>query len=284
MRNLGRFVFAALILTSVTAYAGRGGSGGRIRAATASGSVDAIVAEVERAEKLACIGCIDDVMKLMDHESAKVRDVAGWWLGKRGVRTEVISVAQARFAGQDPTAARNAADVLGGMRDFYTIPALTGYLTKPLDEASAMAAVHALGEIGHPSAMASLQSAARSSMPGLRSAALKAMRELRAPLGKSAPTDAAPILAQLSDSDETVRREAALTCGYVRDAAAVGTLVTLVQSDPSAAVRKAAAWAIGEIGAYAQIDASAAAALSAARNDQDAFVRSVATGALGRLK
>ena len=109
MRFIGRLLVAGVLLSSVTAQAGRGGSTGRILQATASGSVDAIVAEVERAEKLACLGCIDAVMKLIDHDSAKVRDVAGWWLGKRGVRSEVISLAQARFAGQDPVAARNAA-------------------------------------------------------------------------------------------------------------------------------------------------------------------------------
>jgi HEAT repeat protein len=284
MRNLGSLLVAGVMFLSVTAEAGRGGSTARIRQAAKSGSIDSIVAEVERAEKLACLGCIDEVMKLVDHDSAKVRDVAGWWLGKRGVRSEVISVAQARFAGQDPVAARNAADVLGGMRDFTTVPALSAFLAKPLDEASGMAAAHALGEIGHPTGLTALKAATGSSLPGVRSAAVAAMRNLRAPLGKSAPADASAILAQLSDADANVRAEAAMTAGYVRDAGAISTLVGLVQNDGSAAVRKAAAWAIGEIGSHAAVDGSATAALTAAQKDTDAFVRSVATGALGRLK
>jgi HEAT repeat protein len=284
MRHIGCLLVAGAMLISASAQAGRNGSQSKIRQAAASGSVDSIVAQVERAEKLACLGCIDEVMKLMDHQSAKVRDVAGWWLGKRGVRNEVIAIAQARFAGQDPVAARNAADVLGGMRDFTTVPALSSFLGKPLDEASGMAAAHALGEIGHPTGLVALKAAAGSNLAGVRSAALAAMRNLRAPLGKAAPADASAILAQLSDADAGVREQAAMTAGYVRDAASVSALANLATSDSSAQVRKAAVWAIGEIGAYNAIDGSGTAALTAAQRDADALVRSVATGALGRLK
>jgi len=284
MRTLGCFVFAGLLLSSVTAHAGRGSSAAKIRAAVASGSADSIVAEIERAEKLACLGCIDEVMKLVDHDSQRVRDVAGWWLGKRGARDEVIAVAEARFAGQDPVAARNAADVLGGMRDFATLPSLSTFLRSPLDEASGVAAARALGQIGHPNGLAALQAASQSQLAGVRAAALSAMRDLRAPLGQKAPTDAASVMTQLGDADAAVRRQAALTAGYVRDAAAATALAGLLKSDPSPQVRKAAAWAIGEIGAYSAIDGTATAALAAAQDDGDAFVRSVATGALGRLK
>src|SRR5438445_5125112 len=121
-------ILIVALLAPVSAFAGRGGSTVAIKAAVQSGSADAIVAELERAEFLACLSCIDAVLPLVDHDSARVRDAAGWWLGRRGVRTEVIDSMQARLAGSDPLAARNAGDVLAALRDYTTLPALTTYL------------------------------------------------------------------------------------------------------------------------------------------------------------
>src|SRR5438045_3874331 len=104
----------ALSLPSL-ALAGRGATTVAIQAAIASGSADTIVAELERAEILACLACIDPIRKLTDHPSARVRDAAGWWLGRRGIRDAVIADMTARLSQQDPAAARNAADVLGGL-------------------------------------------------------------------------------------------------------------------------------------------------------------------------
>src|SRR5437763_8908985 len=112
-----RRLCGVLLLCASPALAGRGGSTGAIKAAVASGSADAIVAEVERAEVLACLSCIAPVLALVDHPAARVRDVAGWWLGKRGVRGEVLAGMRARLAGGDPVAAEHACDVLGAMRD-----------------------------------------------------------------------------------------------------------------------------------------------------------------------
>src|SRR5689334_23005136 len=79
------------------ARAGRGGSTAAIKAAIASGSVDTIVAELERAEFLACTSCIAPVMQLADHPSYKVRQAAGWWLTRRGARQEVLTQMTARL-------------------------------------------------------------------------------------------------------------------------------------------------------------------------------------------
>src|SRR5262245_7469281 len=117
-------VTAALLVASTSAYAGRGASRESIQAAIASNSPDAIVAEVERAEKLACISCIGVVLPLVDHDSARVRNVAAWWLNKRGVRGEVRDMAYVRLQGQDARLARNAAETLGTMRHAEAVPAL----------------------------------------------------------------------------------------------------------------------------------------------------------------
>ncbi|HEX4457302.1 MAG TPA: hypothetical protein VIA18_05000, partial [Polyangia bacterium] len=113
--------FVMIALLSSSAWAGRGGSQIAIQAAVESGSTDAIVAEIERAEYLACLGCIGVVQGLVDHPEQRVRDAAGWWLTRRGVRTEVIAQMTARLTtGSDPVAARNAGDVLAAMRDYST--------------------------------------------------------------------------------------------------------------------------------------------------------------------
>jgi HEAT repeat protein len=263
-----------------TALAGRGGSTVAIERAAASGSVDAVIAELERAEYLACLSCIDSVMKLVDHKSDKVREAAGWWLSKRGARVVVIADMSARLTEQDPIAARNAADVLRGMRDPQTLPQLAGYLAKPLDEASGQAAARAIGAIGHPAGLKALSGALTSPLAGVRSAALTALRSLRAPVGQKTVSDAQTTLMSLfGDADAAVRVQAAYTAGHWKDRGAVAPLAQLVAGDASPLVRKAAAWALGEIG-----DGAGRAALTGAQSDPDAQVRSVANGALGRLQ
>src|SRR6476619_3509112 len=152
-------VFASVLALSSPAFAGFGSSAVAIKAAVQSGSVDAIVAELEKAEELPSQGAIAVVLPLVDHDSWRVRDAAGWWLTRRGVRTQVIANMTARLSGSDPIAARNAGDVLAAMRDYATLPALTTYLSKPLDESSGISVARAVGAIGHPSAVSTLQSA-----------------------------------------------------------------------------------------------------------------------------
>jgi HEAT repeat protein len=264
---------------STVALAGRGGSTLGIEAAVRSGSVDSIVGEVERAEALACLSCIAPVRLLVDYDSPQVREVAGWWLGRRGVRDELLADMKARLLAQDPVAARNAADVLRGMKDYTALPALMTYLANPLDEESGVAAARAIGAIGHPDGLAALKGALVSPLAGVRAAALSGWRNLRALPGSKTVSDASALMPLLTDADLSVRREAAYTAGYLLDKNAVGALSQVVTSDAAPAVRKAAAWALGQIGSGAAVGA-----LTAATNDTDPLVRSVAMGALGRLK
>jgi HEAT repeat protein len=275
MRNL---VGLGIVLATTAAWAGKGGSTTLIQSAIASGSVDTIVAELERAEYLPSTSAIPVVMQLIDHDSYKVREAAGWWLTRRGARNEMMDMATARLAGQDPVAARNAADLLSGMRDPSTLPVLAKYLAAPLDEASGMAAANAIGQIGHPAGLKALQGALSSPLAGVRNQALASLRDLRAPIGQTVATTSATFSTQFTDADAGVRTQAAYTAGHLHDRAAVTPLSQLVAGDTSPQVRKAAAWALGEIG-----DTAAGAALTAALNDADALVRSVAKGALGRL-
>jgi len=283
MINHTRYLTKVLVVTLIAgaasvAQAGRGSSGASIKAAIASNSADAIVSELERAEFLPCVGCISEVIKLVDHDSPKVRDVAGWWLTRRGAREEMLTSMHARLGGSDPIAARNAAQVLAAMRDHTSVPVLGSYLKQPPDEQSGRAAARALGSIGHPAARAHLVTAFSSSLPGVRAASVSAIRDLRAKIGERVIMDASALAPLFADADAEVRREAALTAGYLGDKAAVPALIAQL-SDSDAQVRKAAAWALGELK-----DGTARPALQAALNDAHPFVRSIATAALKKLR
>ena len=280
-------IFASVLALSSPAFAGFGSSSVALKAAVQSGSVDAIVAELEKSEELPSNGAIDVVLPLVDHDSWRVRDAAGWWLTRRGVRTQVIASMTARLSGSDPIAARNAGDVLAAMRDFSTIPALATFLQKPLDEDSGVAAAKALGAIGHPSALSALNGALASSLAGVRAQAAASLRTLRAPRGATVAASYAPLMPLVADADANVRRQAIMTVGFIGGAgkvAATSDVITALSSaatgDPSATVRKAAAWALGELK-----DGSARAALMQAQaNDSDPLVRSIATAALSNLR
>ena len=95
-------VALTLCATAVPAVAGRGGSNGRISGAVTSNSIDAIIAEVERAENLLCPDCVPTVRKLLSHDNFDVRQVAAWWFAKRpGLREQTATLMrQARATGK----------------------------------------------------------------------------------------------------------------------------------------------------------------------------------------
>ncbi len=267
------------------AWAGHGSSSVALQAAVQSGSVDAIVAELEKAEELPSVGAIDVVLPLVDHASYRVRDAAGWWLTRRGVRTQVLADMTARLSGSDPIAARNAGDVLAAMRDYSTLPALAAYVAKPLDEESGVAVARAIGAIGHPSGVTALQTALGSSLAGVRAQAAASLRDLRAPRGSVVAASTTVLLPLLNDADANVRRQAAMTIGFIAQSggdasAALTPLSSAATGDPAAAVRKAAAWALGTLK-----DGNARAALMQVQaNDADPLVRSIATASLANLR
>lgn len=284
MRTVAILAFV-VALSSSPAFAGFGSSAVALKAAVQSGSVDAIVAELEKAEELPSLGAIDVVMPLVDHASYRVRDAAGWWLTRRGVRTQVIANMTARLTGSDPIAARNAGDVLAAMRDYSTLPALTTYLAAPLDEDSGVAVARAVGAIGHPSGVTALSTALGSSLAGVRAQAAASLRDLRAPRGSKVAASTATLLPLVADGDANVRRQAITTIGFIAQSggdasAALTTLASAATGDPSAVVRKAAAWALGETR-----DGGARAALQQAQaNDSDPLVRSIAAASLANLR
>jgi HEAT repeat protein len=284
MLKSATFAFVLLGLGSLAApaLAGRGSSPGAIKTAIASGSVDAISAELERSEQLVCAGCVDDVRPLVDHPDRRVRQVAAWWLARRGLRSELFIEMATRLGAPDSRKAEAAADVLGSLRTTKAVEPLGAALNNPAFDAQARAAMAAaLGRIGDPAGAPALGAASQDPNATVRAAALDAARELRGPL------DARIALARLRDADEAVRVAAIHTLGASRGLftgasreEATAALATVLRQDARARVRRKAAWALGEIKADVALGALA---LSAAQKDADPSVRALAGVALSKL-
>jgi HEAT repeat protein len=246
-KNIQNLVAAMAVATALlapgAAHAGRGGSAAKILNAVQSGSVDAIVAEVERTERLVCGGCIDVVRELLDHPRYEVREVAAWWFAKRPALAEVIRTRSlADLVGKDSEQARNGADFLGTLRNRTAVPALsTAAVRTDLSAEARLHIVRALGTIADASANPALTAAVR-------------------------------------DADAGVRAEAAAVIGNVRDGAGRAALEAALGQDADAVVRRNAAWALGRIG-----NAASRTALDAGSRDASPLVRLTAMAALSEL-
>jgi HEAT repeat protein len=224
------------------------------------------------------------VTPLVDHDDRRVRQVAAWWLSRRGLRSELFVQMAYRLAQPDSRLARNAADVLGGMRYAKAIEPLGAALHNPVFDAEARSAMAlALGRIGEPAAAPALVTALAAKEAPVRSSALQALRELRGPL------DPGPAAGLLKDAIEEVRMEATYTVasrGHTLDARSrdlvTVALIDRLGRDPSASIRRKAAWALGEIGASAALAGDALR--GSASGDRDLSVRTLARAALGRLQ
>ncbi|MDB4955019.1 MAG: lyase domain protein repeat-containing protein [Myxococcales bacterium] len=280
MKNINKFAavafaFVASITASVTpALAGKDGSNAKIVSAVRSGSVDAIVAEVERAEALMCEECIQTITNLTEDNRFAVREVAAWWFAKRPQMRELMASQMIDDLGTgDSFHVRNAADFLGGVREYTALPALRTTITRSgLSSEAKLAIVRAVGFMAHLSGNSILQTAMGDADATVRAAAIVAWRDV---LGQMSVT---PIESRLGDSDAGVRAEAATVLGAYGDANVAATLEQLVVSDPDAFVRRNAAWALGKIG-----QASSRDALTKASEDKSGLVKLVAKAALSSL-
>jgi HEAT repeat protein len=275
MKTLIKIAAVTLALfASPPAFAGKGGSAAAIQSAVRSNSVDAILAEVERAEKLMCSQCIDVMTNLTEHPRYEVRNVAAWWFAKRPALAKVMAEQFGQeLASGETLAVRNAADFLGGSGTLSALPGLRAAIKRDVGAEAKLAIVRAVRSLSHNGGNAVLTHAMGDASPAVRAAAAAAWREI---LGQ---TDASPVAPLLGDADATVRAEAATVVGGFRFAGAATTLEGLVANDASATVRRNAAWALGRIGS-----SSSRAALTLASGDKSSLVRMTARAALSRLR
>ncbi len=278
MRKLAiAIAIAASLSLGGLAHAGRGSSSGQIKSAIRSGSADAIIAELERAERLICGACVEPVLELVDHADYRVREAAAWWIARRpALKVEVRDLATARLYGEDSTLARNGADALGTFRHPDAIPALAFASSRAdLDGEARAAAVRALGTITHRDAAPAILAAMGDSDARVRAAAVTAFGELRGPIG----ADPGNLGVLTADPDLSVRRLATAMLGRHATQSARDALIDTLANDPDTLVRRNAAWALGRIGDRAARPALEAAAAS----DPSRLVRSIAEAAISDL-
>jgi len=271
-KQLAAVAFTVIAVGGV-AQAGRGGSSGRIRSAVATHSVDAIIAEIERAEHLVCQSCEEVMMALVDHDRYEVREAAAWWFAKRpSVNAVMTAQMVSDLSGTDSVSVRNAADYLGTVKAYGSLTELATAMGSGVDADARLHIVRAAGRMGHKNGNPILVAGMADADAAVRVEAVDRYRDIRK------QTDATPIYGLLGDSDVTVRAHAATAIGGLQGAGARATLETLVISDPDASVRRNAAWALGQIG-----DAASTDVLRQAKNDPSGLVRRTANAALALL-
>ncbi len=278
MTTLGTFIYSAALVVGLsfatTAEAGRGGSARKIQQAITSGSSDAIIAELERAEGLACGECVTLVARLTEDSRYEVREVAGWWFAKRpGLSKPLAEGFVADLASGDTIAVRNAADFLGATVSFTALPALRAAIGRELGVEARLALVRAAKSLAHIDGNPVLTTAMRDGTASVRVAAVEAWRDIRT------QTDATPAVALLADTDAGVRAAAATVVGAMGGTAGLSALQTLVASDADPFVRRNAAWALGQLGGESSRDA-----LMRATTDKSGLVRMTAKAALAALR
>lgn len=238
-----------------------------------------IWAVLEHGEKVECLDCIPDVAKLLYDSNAKTREIAAWWLRRRifGVfgEGEVYSqVLSTLTGGSDESSRAYAAEALG---EFLIADGIAPVAKAAVSDDSAMvrqSAVRALDRLNDEGPSAELSTAIGDTDEGVRLAALNAAVHINV----FSRVDA--IVGRLSDDSADVRRRAAEVLGTMRSSDAVVGLMGLAdpkqESDPR--VRVSAIGALGKIG-----DPQAQAVITAAMNDEDPLVQSVARIALQSL-
>jgi hypothetical protein len=278
MTNLKKHIASAalaLLVSQGVAQAGRGGSASRIKNAVATGSVDAIIAEVERAEHLVCQDCRDPMMALLEHDRYEIREVAGWWFAKRpSLKKMLIPGMQADLASASDLDVRNAADFLGTVRDLGSVDALTAVLQGGTAAADArLHVIRGLGRIGATTANPGITLGMSDADARVRREALIAWAAV---LGQS---DAGNAINLATDGNSQVRARACAVVGQFRDGRARAALEQVVLSDADPAVRRNAAWALGRIG-----ERASRPVLETASQDPSGLVRRTARAAITLLR
>jgi HEAT repeat protein len=275
MKNIIKLAAVGLLaLAPSAALAGKGGSASAIQAAMASGSSDAIAAELERTESLICEDCAALVTVLTEDSRYSVREVAAWWFGRRpALRDMLVDGFIADLPHGDTIKVRNAADFLGRTRTLSAIAPLRAAIHRgDLGVEARLAVVRAVGYMGHTNGNDVLVTAMADPDASVRGAAVAAWRDM---LGQQV---AAPVVALLGDLDAFVRAQAAAVVGGMGEQSGRAALEALVTRDPDSAVRRNAAWALGQLG-----NAASRAVLIEATSDKSGLVRGVAKASLAKL-
>jgi hypothetical protein len=215
------------------------------------------------------------MINLTEDNRYAVREAAAWWFARRpGSKDIMVSQMKDDLAGGDSIHVRNAADFVGRVREYKTLPDLRIAIKRTdLSAEAKVAIVNAVGFMAHIDGNGILTTAMQDAEPTVRQAAVTAWRDI---LGQM---DVTPVVGMLNDSDAKVRAQAATVVGAYASKAALAQLENLVVNDTDPYVRRNAAWALGKIGSL-----SSQNALMTATKDPSGLVSGYARAALATLK
>jgi len=236
---------------------------------------------LEHGEKVECLDCIPVVSKLLYDSNAKTREISAWWLRRRifGVfgPGEIYSRVVAGATDQSQSESRRAYAV-NALGEFLNPAGVSPVAQALMGDDSAqvrVAAAAALERLNSEGPNGELGAALADPDENVRLAALHASISVNV----FSATDS--LVERFSDDSALVRRRTAEAAGAMRLSDAVVGLIRLSSEDmePSADVRGAAVWALGQIG-----DGQASAAVQAASHDSSKLVRDAAHVAVLRLR
>jgi HEAT repeat protein len=210
-----------------------------------SASPTALTAMLEYGERVECLECVPLLeKKLLEAGDPRVREMAAWWLRRRpfGYGRAAVRMRETLLSDGEPVRRSRAAEALGEFLDVSGLPALSQAAVEDAAPEVRLASVRALGRLNALGGHDALATAFEDEDVSVRRAALDQV--LRVNFWRN--TDA--VIARLDDEDAKVRQRAAQLAGELRAEAAAVRLGALLQDDPAAPVRQAAAWALGRIG------------------------------------
>lgn len=229
------------------------------------GAPDEVYATLEYAERVECQRCLPAVERSLYSASPRIREISAWWLRRRIFGFSIVfarTVRTLRDAGATAERRTYAAEALGEFMDPNAVPILAEAFAAPEAQVRA-AVVRALGRINQPSGHATIVRALGDADAAVRRDALSTIPVL----SFFSRSDA--LLPLVADTDEVVRKRAALLLGDYGVEEAIEPLITTLQSDPARDVRQAAAITLGRLGG-----ASAREALRQAQTSEtDSLVR-----------
>lgn len=201
---------------------------------------------LEYGERVECHECVPILERRMldPNESARVREMAAWWLRRRPFGFGAIMFETRQVLANDPDPARRAvaAEAIGEFMDWHGVEHLGNALTTDTDVRVRVAAVTGLARINAATALPFISAALRDAAPEVQDAALRVV--LRVNFFR----DHDSLIPLLASDHANLRRRAALVVGTMDVDAAVPALAAMVTGDTDDMVRQAAAWALGRIG------------------------------------
>jgi HEAT repeat protein len=221
------------------------------------GSTQRLKATLEYGERVLCEACVPLLHgKLLSSGNPEVRELAAWWLRRQPFAAPLV-LAKLRVTVKEdtnPERRARAAEALGEMMDPGSLPLLSDAAMADEDASVRAAGARALARLNSPAAAAVLGDVLADQATLVKIAALDVL------ITVGGFRDYELLVPLLGDADAGVRTRAARLCGEHRVVAAETALIAMLKGDEASSARKAAAWALGRIGAAKGREALLAAA------------------------